>query len=127
MVLIIALVASLAEALIILPSHLADFVKIKRNAELKIFYVELKKNTPDQIQHLHEEHKKKAKEYFQKAQKQKKNDQYRGAAENYAKAMSLGPENNLHYDYQAYCLEKTGNRSKGYKLLEISLLLKEMM
>lgn len=34
-VVIIALLASLAEALIILPSHLADFVKIKLNAEGK--------------------------------------------------------------------------------------------
>lgn len=102
-------------------------IKIRRNSELRNFYVELKKNTPDQIQQQHADHKEKAKEYFQKAQKQKKNDQYSAAAENYAKAMSFDPAKNLHYDYQAYCLEKTGNRPKGYKLLETSLLLKDLM
>jgi len=102
-------------------------IKIRRNAGLKNFYVELKKHTHDQIKQQHDNYKKEAKRYFQQAQKQKRNDQYKAAAENYAKAMSFDPANNLHYDYQAYCLEKNGSRSKGYKLLETSLLLKDMM
>lgn len=40
MVVIIALLASLVEALVILPSHLADFVKIKRDASGKIMGAE---------------------------------------------------------------------------------------
>ncbi|MBU1193922.1 MAG: hypothetical protein KKE62_05430 [Proteobacteria bacterium] len=71
--------------------------------------------------------KARSRKIFSQAEALKKQNNYAVAELLYGQAKDLDPMNQNCYDYQAYCLDKSGRRSQGYPLLEASIRLKSQM
>jgi Tfp pilus assembly protein PilF len=102
-------------------------LKVKRGGSIKTLNIALERLPEERILEKRNAQKKEARTYYQKAEEQKKQKNYKAAEPLYARAISLDPTQTLSYDYRAYCLDKTGRRKSGYKLLEMSLLLENKM
>lgn len=101
--------------------------EISRDNIIKKIQLALVKTEKDQILKKHQEYKAQAETFYKKAEQQKKDDNYKLAAENYKKALLLDPTDSWSYDYYAYSIDKIGKRKTAYFYLEMSLRLKDKM
>ena len=101
--------------------------RIKREKHHLALDVVIRAVSRDKMKADRNRYEKEAEQWYEKAQQLKKKKKYRRAESLFAKACDLNPTQSLSYDYQAYCLDKTGRRHLAYPLLEMSLLLEDKM